>query len=305
MLSLFILSGSACGGGNRLKTVTSADAVGYAVRYPDALSSASDSFAAHQRQAQQLSSGLPAHTPEVKAGDDRVVLQRVVDYADVDGRRESVVRAQQNERAVRSYWESERGAIGARVTSAAQKQLADAGCTNNVDPQPAVQQALREGFERQLDRRMRAESEAQRVLEQYRPQLTAATYTSMQKLVDEIMLASYLVYVALPEDAAELQRLQREQSTVVATLERAQNDEQALQASGAKGAELKASQERVQRIEGSRATLAASSAKADALVRSHEQQLKQTQDDYERARLAARDRFAPPPPAATAAAPAK
>jgi hypothetical protein len=293
-LTVLILCASACGGGNRLKptTVPSTDGVGYAVRYPDALATAADSFAAHKRQAQQLSRSLPEHTPKLQNGDDRTLLQRVVDYADVDGRREWVGRARQNERAIRAYWESERAAIGARTASAVQKQVKEAGCAD-LDPQPVVQHALRDGFERQLERRMRAESEAQRVLDQYRPQLTAATYASMQRLVDEIISASYLVYVALPEDVVELQRLQAEQNDVSATLQRGLNDERVIQASGVKGADLKASQDRVQRIEASRAGLAASNAKLENELRDYMGQLKQAQDSYERARLSVRDALGP------------
>lgn len=297
-LTVLIVSACACGGSNRLKptTLPSTDGVGYAVRYPEALASAADGFAAHKRQAQQLSSGLREHTPKVQPADNRTLLQRVVDYADVDGRRDAVGRARQDERAIRAHWERERGAIGARATSAVQKQLTEAGCTN-VDPQPTIQHALREGFERQLERSMRAQSEAQRVLDQYRAQLTAASYTAMQRLVDEIISASYLVYVALPEDAAELQRLQREQSEVMNTLQRGLNDERVIQASS-KGTELKASQERAQRIEASRAALAASNAKLDEELRDYADQLTRAQDEYERQLLAVRDALGPQPVAA-------
>jgi hypothetical protein len=300
---LFVWAVSACAS-NQLqpKTISSAGTIGYAVPYPDALAAAADLFVAHEQQAHQLATALPSHAPVLKPADDPALYLRVIDEADADGRRESFVRARDNDRTVRAFWESERGPLGARVSAAVQKQQAEQPGGAQFDAQPTIQHTLRDGIDRPLDKRLRAESEAERLLERYRTRLTPATWQATQRVAAEIALASYLVNVALIEDAERLAQLNRERDDVAATLERGNQDEQAILASGAKGAEQKASRERLDRIDKSRRALDASGAKADAALRDYEQRLRSAGEEYDRARQAVER---PATPAATTAAPAK
>jgi hypothetical protein len=200
--------------------VSSSDSTGYALRYPELLGADAATFAAHKQKAHELSSNLAAHAGEPKPGGQDALLVQLVDQADADGRRESFARAQRSDVVLREFWEDERGPIAARVSGATQKQISEAGCTTVPDTQPAVQQALRASFDRQLERHLRAESESQRLLEQSKAQLPQAAFASMQRLLDEVALNSYLVNVALVEDADALNHRVAEYSTVEANLQR-------------------------------------------------------------------------------------
>lgn len=281
--ALIALSAACAGQQQRPTLISSSGSVAYAQSYPEQVGAAADSFAEHRQHAHELTSGFSAHTPTPKAGDDASLMARIVDEADADGRRDSFVRARQSDRAFRSFWDEERGALTARTASAVQKQQTDAGNCADFDAQPAIQRSLREGFDRQLEKRLRAESEAQRLLEQYKSHFTPGTWQALQRLAAEISLDSYLVYIAMVDDTTALTRLRDEHDNVDATLARALEEERALQARGGKGSDLLASQERVKRIEKSRSALHESRIRADGALQDYEQQLTAARDEYERA----------------------
>jgi hypothetical protein len=284
--------------------VSPADATGYAVRYPDALSTDATSFAAHKRQAHALSASLTTGLSELKPSDDRMLLSRVVDQADADGRRESFAQAERNDRALRTFWEEERGPISARVAAATQKQVSEAHCTL-ADTQPSVQQALRAAYERQLERRLRAQSEAQHILERYKSRLTANSLTAMQKLADNVALDSYLVNVALPEDVNALNHRVAESTQVDTTLQHALAEERALQARAAKGAEQKAITERIQQVNASRIALGPSLDQAQRELSDQQAQLQLARDAYVQAINAIKTELAAAPAPTKAPAPTR
>lgn len=290
-LASFVCVGCACAGAgqhNKPTLISSGDSVAYASRYPEQVRAAAESFNEHAAHAQQLSAEFPAHAPTPKAGDDSALLTRVLDEADADGRRASFVRARQSDRAFREFWDEERGALSARTASAVQKQQADAANCTDFDAQPAIQRSLREGFDRQLEKRLRAESEALRLLDQYKSRLSPSTWTGMQRLAAEVSLASYLVYVALEDDVAQLQELREQRDAVEAALARGLDEERSIQTSAPKGADLRASQERVKALEKARADLQTHQLRAEQILQDREAHLERARDAYERALRAAR-----------------
>lgn len=279
-------------------TVSSASSTGYALSYPETLHSAADSFTSQNQKAHELSSNLVREAPKPKPNEDRALLLQVVDQADADGRREVNVQALRSDRNLRTFWEAERGHIGARVAGAAQKQVTDGGC-NNVQTQAAVHQALRESVSRQLQKRTQRTSEAQRYLEQIKGQLSPATWNAAEQSADDITLASYLVYVALVDSVLELQRLRNERDAVVSTLQDALDREQmsAAQSGRANGKEAEASQKRQALLQNRLAATHNESLAIDKLLRSYEAQLKQARTEYEQALAGVKASIAPAPPA--------
>ena len=279
-VSILLLAATGCASNQLQPTiVSSGDATGYAVQYPEALAAETSAFAAHKKKAHELSSSISTHTRDWKPSDDRPLLSRIVDYADVDGKREDYAGAARSDRSLRTFWDDERGPISARVAAATQKQVTEAKCTV-ADTQPSVQQALHAGVDRQLERRMRAHSEAQRVLDKYKARLSANQYAAMQKLVDDIALNSYLVNVALVEDVNALNHHVSEASSVDSTLQRALDEEHGLASIAQRGPEQKAAQERVQQINASRAALSVSRDKAQRELTDYQAQLQLARDEY-------------------------
>jgi hypothetical protein len=288
-VSLWIASGCAPA---RLQpvVVSSAGGLGYATRYPDILGAEVDHFVKDKQQAHALSGTLAQQAPKPRPEEDRGLLLRVVDEADTDGRRDSFAQSQRSERHLIAFWESERATIGSRVVSATQKQAAAEGCTQ-LEPQATVQQSLRESVTRQLEKSVRKDSEAQRLLELMKPRLSAATWNGMQHTADDVAHASYLVYVGLLEDTAELQRLVAEYPTVEASLQGALQSEQSLQRTHLAPNDLKASQSRAQQWAARLKAAADSKARAEKELNNYELEVHNARTQYEQARAALRDRF--------------
>jgi hypothetical protein len=305
MIALIGAVASACGASQPQQStvVSSADTVSYAVAYPDEVTAAAHSFAEHKLRAHALSIALAEHTPQLKPGDSAGLAYRVIAQADVDGRRQAFVDARRSDVELRAFWDSERGALSARVVSAVKDAQTEAGCTQ-LDPQPVVQRALRDGLNRPFERRVRDESEAQRLLDQYRAQLTPASWQALQRLASEVSLASYLVNVALIDDVMRLSRMAEEREMAWNTLWYALQEERAFQASQAqapKSAAVQASQERTARIEKSRAAMPVSNAKADGELFGYAEQLQLAIDEYNVARRSILAAFSPPARPAAAA----
>ncbi|MDB4989558.1 MAG: hypothetical protein JWN04_4736 [Myxococcaceae bacterium] len=263
------------------KVASSADSAAYALRYGDDLDAATKRLFADKQRAHDLTSALPSRAHEVKPGGDRALLLRIVDESDRAGRSQSYARTQGDERALRSFWDDERGALAGRVSGAAQKEVLDAGCKETVELAGPVQHAMRDGIDKQLERRTRAANEGQRTLEQNKAKLAAGTIPAVQRLSDEIALASHLANVALVEDVRELDRLLAERADVEDTLRRMLEEERVLQSDPHKPAEQKASQDRVVQIEKTRAALPTKSAEAEAALKDHEEQLRLAQNEYD------------------------
>ena len=302
-LLAFALFASACAGSRLEPTVeSSSSGPGYAVLYPETLAAATERFAADKERAHALSSALPQRAGDLKPGGDRELLLRVVNEADEAGRSQRLRGELAEQRAVERFWAEERGPIAARVTAAAQKQLSEGGC-KEIDPQPAIAPALRDGVERQLERRARAANEAHRTIDQHKARLSASSLSAVQRLADEIALSSQYAHVVLVEDLRELDRAIGEQRAIAATLKRALDDERAIQADPRNAADQRASQERVIEIEKSRAALQPSVERARAVMKDYEQQLDVAQREHAEAVDAVREALpAPPAPVEKAAA---
>jgi len=293
---------SACAAGKlQPVTVSSTSSARYALDYPETLHAAANSFNEHKAEAHELSSALVRQAPRPKTDEERGILLQVVDQADADGRREQNVQARRSERQLRAFWEAERGHIGARVGGAAQKQVSEGGC-ENVQTQAAVQQALRESVSRQLDKRTRKASEAQRILEANKDRLSTTSYNTAEESADDITLASYTVYVGLVDDALELQRLRNERDAVIATLrDNLQRERAAAEGGRLSSREREASEKRQQLLANRINAAQSESVTANRALSDYESQLKLARSEYEQALAGVRAAIAPPPPAQTAA----
>lgn len=280
---------SACAG-QRLTPVvaSSTTSIDYAIRYPDLLGATADRFVKDKQRARELTSKLPREAPRAKPDEPAGLVLRVIDEADLDGRRDAYVRAQRSQRELVAFWESERGAIASQISTAANKQAAADGCTR-YDAKTSVPQALREGVTRQLEEHARKESAAQVTLEQGKSRLSPATRTALRRTAEDVAQASYLVYVGLVEDAAELQRLLEEHPQVVATLQNVIEYERGRQSAKLQPHERKASQTRVAEVSARIAAADSAKVRAENALRDYEVEVENARVAYQQARASLRE----------------
>jgi hypothetical protein len=268
--------------------VSSADTTSYAAAYPEELERTRARLAEEKTRAQSLSAGLAAEASGLKPPIDSELILEIVDAANEAGQSEAFAAAADQERAVRRFWDEERGPIGNRISGAVQQKAVEAKCEGS-DLTGAVPHALREGVDRQLERRLREQNEAHLLIERHKGRIGPANTPALQKLVDDVTLNSYLVYVALIVDANRIAHMLSERRAVERTLEDAIEQETRPASTPASPAERKASAERLSALTKSRDLLHAAVDNAEGETRTSEDQVKAAQSEYQSALSALRD----------------
>jgi hypothetical protein len=270
---------------------SSADVSHYALVYPAALEASRKQLVEDKTRATELSNQIRER--QLKTSADPELLLDIVERADQAGRSRAFVGAQREARTFRAFWEEERGSIAARVSAAAQKQIGEANC-QEVDVSASTSHALREGFERQLDKRVREHNDAQELIERERATLGPAGVSELQKFADDIAYTSYLVHVALVDDQDLIEQQLSDRRDVQKTLERRIEEERSYAQRTKSKEERKQSEERAAALEKSRAALAPAADNAQAETKELKQTIEQARSDYDaaldalRARLKAR-----------------
>jgi hypothetical protein len=278
---------------------TSAEQSSYAIAYPPLLEEQRKRLVEDKTQATELTAKVRDHQLKVSA--DPKLLEEIVEAADSAGRSTTFVQAQREARAFRKFWDQERGPIGARVAAAAQKQIVDGGCPQGVDVSGATSYALREGFDRQLEKRVRDHNEAQHVIEREHIALGSAGTKEMEELADDIAYASYLVYVGLIDDKDDIAAMLTERRSVSSTLDSRLKAEREYLASAKSKEDKKASEERIAAIEKSRGAIDTATTDAEAEIKELDQTIRQAQTDYSDALDALLERIKKLPEPAVAA----
>ncbi|MFT3922765.1 MAG: hypothetical protein QM778_09540 [Myxococcales bacterium] len=283
-------AGSSACAGNQLQPVmaSSAESTPYAVSYPADLEATRTLLAEEKTQAQSLSAGLAAQTKDLKTPLDTELALRIVDAADEAGESEGYARARAQERAVREFWEAERGPIGSRVNGAVQQKASEAKCENTEGLTSSVSYALREGVDKQLERRLRSQNEAHLLIERNKSSL-GANVAPLQKLADDVTVNSYLVNNALIEDSNRISRMLSERRTVERTLDDAIEEETRPPTGPQTPAERKASAERLAELTKARDALSSAAANAEGEIKTSQEQVKTAQSEYDAALSALRD----------------
>ena len=113
--------------------VSSAASPAYALNYPERFH---EELTLLDLNMQELVGSKQAQAPSLrdfKPGADPEVLYVVVEQADYAGRSEAYAAAHDEFAGVHASWDEERNAIAGRVNGAAQKQITEAGCTQETE----------------------------------------------------------------------------------------------------------------------------------------------------------------------------
>lgn len=246
-------------------------------------------LAEDKAEAQRLNGELGGRASEIKGNDHGELLLAIVEAADEAGRGEAFAAAREEARIVRAFANEERGPLASRVSGATQQKITEAKC-ENVEVSGVISYAMKDAVDRQLDKRLRAHNEAQFLIEHDKATLGPNVVTVMQKLADDIAVASYLVNVALPEDRNALQHRVNEHGKVSSTLEDAIKDEQAYYADAARTEpEKRASEDRTVALTKSQSVIEAAVTHANAELKDIDKQIETARADYDKALKALKD----------------
>ena len=273
------------------EAASSAAQSGYATTYPDELQGAAKGFGDDRALTRNLTTGLPQRGNDLKGPADATVLTNIVDRADEAGKSRAFAARREENEAARGFWEDERGPITGRVAGAAQNKVVESKC-ENTDVTGTVAYSLKDGVDKQLEKRLRARNEAQLIVERYKVQLGQANAAVAQKIADDVATSSYIVNLALVDDRNRLTRLLAEKGTVDSTLARTIDEEHAYSAEkGRTDAEKKASDERVVALNKSRSALGGAVVNAEVATRGIDDQIKTAKAEHDAAVKALKDQI--------------
>lgn len=279
---LFVVTALGCStAGKPPTTAASSDQSAYAIGYSDEISAATKAIADVQAREKQLTAGFAAHVDELRRPDWEKV-EAVISDSDEAGKSADFADAQAEAVAVKSFWDSEKNEITARVNGNAQHTMKQAGCT--AETAGPISYALNDAISKQLQKKLRSKNEAFVVLERYKGSLGPQNVASLEKLADEISEASYDVHVFMVLQRNRLQRLVADKNDVKKTLDRYIQEEQAFQAEpGRTDADKRASQERVAQATKNKAELDKTAQQAEAVSKEMDKSIDAATKDYEKA----------------------
>jgi hypothetical protein len=288
----------------------------YALHYETDLTSATKALGDGATREKTLSTGFAAHVDELRKPDWQQV-GAIVDDSDEAGKSAGFADAEAEASAVKSFWDSEKGDITARVAGGASQSMKQSGCAADVSG--PISFSLNDAITKQLQKKLRAKNEAFVILERYKGSLGPQNVAVLEKLADEVSEASYIVHVQMLRQQDSLKRIAAERNDVKKTLDRFIEEENAFQKeSGRAEADKKASQDRVTAATKQKAELDGLGEQAEAASKDADKTVDAAKKDYEEALKALKnkidekkkseptsdkDRRPPPPPAAPAAKP--
>ena len=231
------------------QVASSAAQTHYAVEFPAHLQSTSNDYVNTEGEVRRATTEFSKYPSQLKDPPWPLVVT-IVNRADEAGRSASYVDARREYEATRSFFTEEREEITRRVAGSAQYVVKKKECDCEVDVSGAVSASFKEGVEKQLDKRLRAHSDAHTLIDRYRESLGKANAAALEKQADDISEASYATFIRATELKAQTTALLQEASQVQRTLDQSIAEERAFQAEAGRAAgDKKASAERVAKME--------------------------------------------------------
>lgn len=270
---------SACTRGSHAAPPSSSAQPAYAAGYADSVSTTTKAIVDRQAEVKQLTGTFGGRVDELKKPNWQRV-ETIVDKADASGKSAGYAEAEQEWAAVKRFFTEEQATIGGKVAGNAQYAAKQAGCTADVGGPAAF--ALKDAVDKQLEKRVRARNDAFVVLDRYGTSLGKENTAVLEKLADDVALASYIVNVDLVEQRERLRSRLSEKDTIKKTLDGVIEDERAFQAEpGRTDAEKKASEDRIAAATKNRAEVDKAGSSGDELMKSVDEQIDGAKKQYE------------------------
>lgn len=287
VLSAAVAASTGCAQQQPPLYASSADEPAYAERYPGTLASARTRFDGDEAEVQKLLAEFPKFPDELDEP-SWTVVKGVVDEADQAGKGWDYAAGMSEQQAVREFYEQEKQPIVQKVGGAAEYAAKQKQC--EVELYGPVAGGLERAIDQRLEERVRSRSVAQRTIEDNQDAVGKANVEKLGKQADKIALASYLVYVRMPQTKRDLDAALADASTVKQTLARTKEQAQAVAANPqASRAAKQLAEKRSSTAAAAEAALETEVAEAKKLSEQIEQRAGAAQRNYEAALDALKD----------------
>ncbi|MET0591182.1 MAG: hypothetical protein ABW133_00680 [Polyangiaceae bacterium] len=231
------------------QVASSAAQTHYAVDYPAALQDTANDYMNTEGGVGKRTAEFPKYPGQLKDPPWPLVVT-IINRADEAGRSASYVEARREYEGTRTFFTQEGSEINRRVIGSAQAVIKKKDCDGDVDISGTIAGSLKDSVDKQLDKRLRAHSDAATLIERYRETLGKGNASALEKQTDDISEASYLTFIRSTELKARASALLQEASQVQKTLDQSIAEEKAFQGEAGRAAgDKKASADRVAKME--------------------------------------------------------
>jgi hypothetical protein len=260
---------------------SSANHAHYARDYPADLNAVTKDFSERRTEARKIQGEFNGYPSKLKDPPSWAHVLEIVDRASEDGRGYAYVERLRRVQAAAAFFDAEKDEINKKVAGAVAYTAKKKGCDEAIAG--AAVPALKEAVDKQLEKELHEDSEAQQLIERYRGELGKDNAATLEKQADDISRASYLVHIEIVEDKLRILRMVAEADQIRKTADEDIAAERAYQASNKKlsDADKKASEARIAEMNKSKASVDAALQQAQGVVPSLEDEIKKIQKEYD------------------------
>jgi hypothetical protein len=262
------------------QVASSAAQTHYAVEYPSALQATANDYVNAEADVHRLTSEFPKYPGQLKDPPWSLVVT-IINRADEAGRSASYVQARREFESAQMFFKQEREEITRKIAGSAQYVIKKKECDCEIDVSGAISSSFKDGVDKQLEKRLRAHSDASTLIDRYRESLGKANVAALEKQTDDISEASFITFIRAVELKARTLALLQEAAQVQKTLDQSVAEERAFQAElGRAPADKKASVERVAKMEDAKVRVDRSVPSLQALDKDIEQRNAALKKEY-------------------------
>lgn len=205
------------------QVASSTSQVGYAANYPSVLERVTQEAQAQRKLATDTSTEL-SKFPEALKDPNWQLVEQIYTQAVAEGQGEAFATRFEESAVVNRFFTEEKKAIGNRVAGSAQRAAKEKGC--EVELHGPTTWGLEKAIEKQLEERLRAESEAHALIEAHEKELGPGNVQTLQTQADRLSVASYVVHLRAEYVRSDLAALNEQLGDVRTTLGEAIEQEQ-------------------------------------------------------------------------------
>ena len=260
---------------------SSADTPGYAVAYPEALGGRLTRYTEDAVAAREKSTAFQSY-PDALSEPDWQVAAQVYTQADEAGRGKAFADQMAERYIVAQFFQEEKDDITRRTNNGVAAAIKKAECNCDVETHGAVAFALKEGVDKQLEKRLLDAAGTETIIEQNEKPLGKKNTKTLSTQAIDIAFTAHVVFVELPSLYQALEWQLSEAGHVRDTLYREKERENArLSSDDSTKAEKKAAEKRIADIDTALSSVDIFESETKQLLSRAETELPELQKKYE------------------------
>lgn len=212
---------AACGAPARnLPVESSANQISYATSFPDDLAATRGRFAEQESRATRQMGEMAVFTDGVDAKDWSLVAQ-AYQIAGDEGATTAYVTRREETDAVEEFFDSEKDKLSQSLAGSVAYTAKQHECKEPADIGAVAWATLDKTFDKELERQLRAASEAQSFVDRHADAIGRSHIEELRRQLDELSSIAYTVKIGVERTRLHLQTLLDDASAVSQTLNRA------------------------------------------------------------------------------------